>query len=297
MSKPIVLCFLSLVLCLTMPLPGQEFSFARPRPLMALTAELRQTYGVPVTYEDAPYDPVSELSGEIIPRNGIISLTPKWNPVVFHVSSILPTLAERAASKESSDVISLGEALIAVQDLVDQYNRSGNPGQFAATQDGRYLHIQQIKRKVSGQTQSFKPISGTLLAWQSKPENCYQVLNDLSDALAQTLGYRVAQGNLPSNLMLYGCNVAGESLTVRQVLESVIDAMNKDLATGRSMPPSPPHCGWDLVYDPNGNKYFLSLTPVQSTSNLKTGPSRTTTTSPGAKQGQSRLGSAASQKP
>ncbi|MBV8896958.1 MAG: hypothetical protein JO051_10640 [Acidobacteriaceae bacterium] len=69
---------------------------AQPRPLMALCAELTEKYQLLVTYEDAPFDPASELDGQIIPRNGFWALTPKWKPITFHIPSTVSKLPEGA---------------------------------------------------------------------------------------------------------------------------------------------------------------------------------------------------------
>ena len=61
------------------------------------------------------------------------------------------------------------------------------------------------------------------------------------------------------SLLTHHCEVKGDSLTVRQVLDGVIAGLAIDLATGKKMPSFVYAYAWDLVYDPNWNKYFLSL--------------------------------------
>ena len=134
MLRRIVFCLLPLILSAPALVPGEDFAFARPRPLMALCADLAEKYGLLITYEDAPLDAGSEVDSQIIPRNGLRALTPKWKQITFHVPSNLPTLAER--KQPGSPALDPGEALAAVEDLVNQYNASGNPGHFAVTQDG-----------------------------------------------------------------------------------------------------------------------------------------------------------------
>jgi hypothetical protein len=279
--KSIALCSLFLTMGLPAFASGEDFAFAQPRPLMALCAELQEKYGLLITYEDAPYDADREVDSAIIPRNGIKALTPKWKPITFHVPSDLPTLAERTSSQAAGTAPVLGEALAAVQTLVNQYNESGNPGHFSVIQDRQELRIQQTTRMVSGKLEPFEPISETLLPWQSKSENCYQVLDDLSAALMQARGFGMAKGLVPSSLMMHHCEVEGNLLTVRAILEMVIAEFDRDLATGKKTPSSSDACAWELVYDPNRNNYFLSLILVQVTNpsaNIET-PERSTTAS------------------
>ena len=235
----------------------------RPRPMMALCAELRDKYGLAVTYEDAPADPATELDVEIVPRNGVRSLTPKRKPITFHISSSLPTLAGSTASAGNTAAADPSVALAAVQDLADQYNKSGNPGQFSGTQDGSYLHVQQTARMLAGKLQPFEPVSGTLLSWQPKPESCYRVLTDLSAVLAQKGSFGLALGVLPSNLWMYPCSIDKESVTLRQVIDAIVAGLDTDPASGKKVTSSGYAEAWDLVYDANWNKYFLSFYPVR----------------------------------
>jgi hypothetical protein len=265
MLKQITLCYLVLASILPPRLShAADLAVSRPRPLMGLCAELREKYGLLITYEDAPYDPANELDTEIIPRNGAKSLTPKWKPITFHITPDLPTLSERAASLSLNRQLDPNQALAAAQDLVNQYNQSGNPGHFSVTQDGQYLHIQQMTRIVDGRMQPFDPISATVLSWQPKPESCQQLIGDLSDALAQARGFGVAEGSVPTgSLLMHKCSVASNSPAAGEVLQAIIAGLSVSPSAGSQISSSPYAYTWDLVYDPNWNKYFLSLISVQ----------------------------------
>jgi hypothetical protein len=281
MSKHITLYYLVLLAALPGLSPAADVAFARPRPLMALCAELREQYGLLVTYEDAPYDPTNELDSTVIPRNNVKTLAPKWKPITFHITPDLPTLAERAASLQTNQPLDPNQALAAVQDLVNQYNQSGNSGHFSIMQDGRYLHIQQMTRVVNGRTQAFDPISATVLSWQPKTETCQQMMSDLSDALAQTRGFAIAEGSIPvGSLLTHKCSIASNSPTVGQVLEAIIAGLSVSPAAGDQISSSLYTYTWDIVYDPNWNKYFVSLMPIKTVSQQATPTQHSTQPAP-----------------
>ncbi len=294
MLKRIVFPVLVLTLSLSVLASGEDFAFARPRPLMAVCAELREKFGLSIIYEDAPYDGDRELDSEIIPRNGSKALTPKWKPITFHMPSDLPTLAERSTSKATVDPRT---AFAVVQTLVNQYNESGNPGHFSVIQDGEVLHIQQTSRMVSGKLEPFEPISETLLPWEPNSENCYRLMGDLSASLLQARGFAIAEGVVPSSSLMHHCNVNGSSVTVRQVLVALANGLATSNVTGKKMV----SYTWDLVYDPNWNKYFLSFSRVPG-SNAQPSPAENpqpTTSAPKVKpvQGPNRVGAPTVSKP
>lgn len=260
MPKRTTFCPLLVVLGFCAIAAAEDFRFDRPRPLMALSAVLEEKYGLPVTYEDAPFDSDSELEGQIIPRNGNTVQTPKWKPITFRVLPGLPTRPD--PTLPLSGPVDPKQSLAAVQELVNQYNKSGNPGRFTVLADGKYLHIEQIERKVNGKLQAFQPVSTIGLSLDPQSGTCQQVLSALSAALWQVRGVSIAQGNLPgSALLAHQCKIEGGSLTVGQALASLIDGLELSPVTGKKLLTYV----WDLVYDLNWNKYFLSITWVMYT--------------------------------
>jgi hypothetical protein len=255
---------LPLVLGFSTAIWGEDFSFDRPRPLMALCAELGEKYGVLINYEDAPFDPVSELNTEIHPRTHAAILSPKWRPITFHLPPSLPSLADRAALQAGDRALDNSQALAAIEKLVDQYNSSGNPGTFKVVPDGNALHIEQIARMVSGRLQPFEPVSNTIVSWKSSPKSCQQVLGDLFSAMQTQRGVRFAEGSVPiGGLLTHRCNVDAGSVTMRQVLERILSGLETDPVTGEDLSSPDGGYSWQLVYEPNWNKYFLNIQAVQ----------------------------------
>jgi hypothetical protein len=247
---------------------ASEFSYSQPRAMMALCNDLRHELGVLITYEDAPYEIESEVTSSVNVRNSSKVLTPKWKAVHFQLIPGTPDLVASTAKVQtpvSDDVLST------VEDLATQYNSSGNPGRFAAKKDGNYLHVQQTLWKNHGALTAFQPISETMLAWNSEPNSCFAVLSDLSRALSQARGFSIAQGVIPGALLKHHCDIKGSALTVNEALERILNKLDTDLATGK--PATDYAYAWDLVYDPNWNKYFLSFVLVTGHApNATTGP-------------------------
>ena len=114
---------------------AEDISLTQPRPLMALCAELQDKHGLLVTYEDAPTDPITETRSESR-SNGRSFLFPKSEPITFHVSPELPTLPDSTA--QLNGAVDISQSVAAVQELVKEYNDSGNPGKFTVLTDGKY---------------------------------------------------------------------------------------------------------------------------------------------------------------
>lgn len=178
---------------------GEDFAFARTRPLMALCAELRDKYSLLVTHEDAPGDRITEVGNETH-LNGRTFLFPKWNSITFHMRPGLPLRAEPTAPL--GGVPDQEQSLAAVQEVVSQYNESGNPGTFTAAQDGEYIHIAETKRSLSGKLQPFEPVTTTVVTWQPKSGTCQQILNDLFADLQKLRNVTVVEGAVPIGALL-----------------------------------------------------------------------------------------------
>jgi hypothetical protein len=294
MLKPITFCSLLLLLGFAASLWSEDFPFTRTRPLMALCVELQDRYGLLVTYEDAPTDPVTETSSEVHP-NGITVFFPKWKPVTFHVPTSLPMRPD--ATAPLSGAVDPDQSLDAVREVVDEYNESGNPGRFVVVVDGQYLHIQQVARMVSGNLQSVEPVSNTVVTWQSRSGTCQQILDDLYADLRQQHGLGIAEGNIPVGALLtHHCEVDGSSLTVRQILEAVLNGLDTNNVTGQETL----SYAWDLVYDPNWNKYFLSFSLVSRHGPPAKGEAaspNSTVAKPASRQVPTRLGAPSTAKP
>jgi len=266
---------------------------------MNLAAELGQRYGIAVNYEDAPLDPISDLGSEFHPSNGITYLMPKWRPITFSVPADIPTnedqLPTGQAVQSPPDLI---RALSMLKEMVSHYNESGNPGRFTVAAEGKYLHIEQDTRMIGGQRQPFTPISRMVARWSSRSESCQQLLSDLFTAIGTQYGVKLAEGSVPMGpLLTHPCSADGEAPTVGQVLERVIVGLETDASTGKVS--TEVGYAWQLVYEPNWNKYFLNFEAVRHQSPVvtQTIQPNTPASKTGSVPGSGRLGSGDAVKP
>ena len=263
------------------------------RPMMALCTELQDRYGLLIAYEDAPTDPISDTASEVRSNGGAYRF-PRSTAITFHVPPNVVTRSDSSAPVNGA--VDLDISLRAVQALVDEYNASGNPGRFTALADGRFIHIEETMRSVGGKLQPFEPVSNSVLTWTSESASCQKMLVDLSSALQKQRGVGIAEGVMPMGAMLtHSCTAIGTELTVRQVLEAIMNGLDIDRISGhraRSFT-------WHLVYDPNWRKYFLNIygvvenRPARSLANSSTGVGAQTAVS----SGTGRLGKSPDGKP
>ena len=210
------------------------------------------------------------------------------------MSPELPTRPDSTA--QLNGAVDISQSVAAVQELVKEYNDSGNPGKFTVLTDGKYLHVQQIERTLNGQSQPFEPVSNTVVNWNSESKSRQQVLVDLFAALQQH-GVHVVEGVGPmGSLLMHPCKVEGNSLTAGQILGAVLDGLNTNTVSGQK---SSSYI-WHLVYDPNWQKYFLNFYLVgRDSSTMASEPSKpnAVTAQPQATHGSSRLGAFTGSKP
>ena len=266
--------------------------------LTADLAALGYRYGLAVNYEDAPLDPITELSSEYHSTNGVTYLFPKWRAITFSVPSDIPTIDEQSAYPQAGQLpLDSGRALLVLQQMVDHYNDSGNPGRFTVAAEGDHFHIEQIARRIGGQVQLFTPISQMVAKWSLKSESCQQVLDDLFATIGGQYGIKFAEGSVPGGpLLTHPCIVPEGLLTVGQVLETIVTSLRTNPSTRKVAELG---YAWQLVYELNWNRYFVNLQMVRHYSPVmaETGQPNATPPKTGSNRGSGRLGAYNSVKP
>jgi len=237
----VALILLALVGCTG--LVAETITIDGSRPLAELTVELVRRYGYLVTYEEAPYD-ASTLRTDIRP-NGVHFLYPSWIPTAFHVP-------ERP-SIQTATIPPLGPSVL--DPLLNEYHGAGNPGKFKMIFEGEYAHIVPAARMMNGKAEDFQPILSARIPFPSETRLCYEAVRDLLFSIKTARDVTVVDGGFPANgLMRHQCTVVGANLTARDVLIQILDQM------GTSVVPGGPknRYSWTLMYDANGDLYFLS---------------------------------------
>jgi hypothetical protein len=229
-------------------LGAETITINQSRPLGKLALDLQQKYGYPVTYEEAPYD-AGTLHTETY-SNGSRYSSPGSVPIVFHV----PDVAVGRAVSASADRVPFGLPDV-VMPLVEEYNRSGNPGTFTVFFEGGYAHIVPAGRVVNGKVVAFQPILSTAVSFTSKGHSCSDTLDVLLAQIEGVRGVSIVQAAVPIGALLrHECTVVVEDLPAREVLAGILD----QLGTGTVRADPKPRYSWGLLYDSNIGKYFLS---------------------------------------
>src|SRR5271165_1996366 len=143
---PLIVCFATLASAQS---PVDIIQINEGRPLGMAVVQLNERYRYMVTYEDVPPDLDSEVLTTVHPPTAfhadeVHARAPKTGPVTFRV-------ARPSKMKPGEPDVALvvhAEVASAAEDLVTQYNVSGNPGQFKVIDDGKYVHVVPFERKV-----------------------------------------------------------------------------------------------------------------------------------------------------
>jgi len=228
------------------------------RPLDMAVGQLNQRYRYMVTYEDVPPDPDSEVLTTVHPPNAFHSdevhaRAPKTGPVTFRVAR--PSKME--PGKPDVALVIHAEVVSAAEDLVAQYNASGNPGQFKVIDDGKYVHVVPFERKVRGKMTPFEPVLDTRVTITPAEETtmtCMQAMNNLFVKIYQARNISVVRGMVSMDgLFRSECQVSGANVKARDVLKSILEQMDS-YGVRRPLYSNV----WSLLYDVNFNAYFLS---------------------------------------
>ena len=230
----------------------EAVTISSPRVLGELVARLQQR-GYLVTYEEAPYDSETELSTTVYP-DGTRFRAPLSRTELFHLPAAAPDSDGHVVWPDNSQ-----RGLAFVEQLVSDFNKSGNPGNFKVSFDGGYANIMPAGRRLNGKLETFDAVLNTKVVFPPQARLCAEALQDLFDQLRQLRGVDVVEGNMPVNgLLRHSCAVTGNDLTARQVLIQLLAQM----AANRNPNMADVTYAWELYHDANWDKYFLSAAIV-----------------------------------
>lgn len=208
-----------------------------PRPLWMAMNALEREYGWAIDFDD-PLWGITETAAQH---------NPQWESLHHGTQSRLPS-GTQFQSTFAEDPTGIHSPIAVIRAIVDDYNKSGNPGRFEvhALPSG---HIEVI-----GYSQESAHSTLDLLATQvSLPARNsvgrLEALNDLVNALSSASGIKVVFGVLPFNLL--GRNqiaIPQGPTSARDILTLITDSGDVQLM-------------WDLLYDFDSQSYFLSLRP------------------------------------
>jgi hypothetical protein len=256
--------------------PADQIKYDETRPLMKLTSELEQRYGYLVTYEDAPVPKEAVFTEKR--RIGPDYSYPVWKPVTFHVDARLPVAPAASGSQQptASDapaplgqIRPLGPTVI--DPLIEEYNSSGNPGQFKVIYDGDYAHVVPAGFLQAGRLVAFEPVLSTQIGVNLQFGTCWDLLNGLVDEVQQARNVKIMIWVAPASpLTPEGCSFNPErhNLPARDVLVQLLGQIG--LRTEFRLPQE--RYSWSFVYEPTTETYFLSIGSVQKPEELNRRP-------------------------
>jgi hypothetical protein len=263
--------------------PADEIKYDMTRPMMMLTSELEQRYGYLVTYEDAPVP--KELLFTEKRRIGPDYSYPVWKPVTFHVDARLPVAPDASGLQQptASDapaplgqIRPLGPTVI--DPLIEEYNSSGNPGQFKVIYAGGYAHVVPAGFLQGGRLVAFEPVLSTEIGVNLQEGSCWDLLNGLVEEVQQARNVKImiwAAPAAPWNPEPCSFNGFGHNLPARDALVHLLDQIGQHGRNGspedRFQLPEERY-RWGFVYEPTTETYFLSIRSVQKPEELNRKP-------------------------
>lgn len=210
-----------------------------PRPLRQAVEALAQEYGWTVDYEDPVYS-----EADAIERTDLAFLAShpaeKQHLVLGHRFK-----SEFPDSTTSGTSVSEEKAIL--QKVIDDYNKSGNPGKFTLLDEGGGRFAVVGTNAGGGQAPG---ILESLISIDGKATNGSWVLTKICDTLTSTSGLQVRLLQYPLNVLVRTqVNPRAENERARDILRDVLSQAPQKLM-------------WSLLYDIDDKTYYLNLLPV-----------------------------------
>lgn len=214
------------------------------RPLFQAITAVREEYGWVVDYEDPPYQGSVDLAPDA-------SISRQSGGRIFMVPA---GGAFRSTYPETPHIWgSTSEEFQVLDKVVSDYNATQNPGKFVvrALHDGSYAIIGQSFENSAGGEVSVRPVLDTPISLPGTTRNGVVTIKAILDALNKASSYKVGLGIIPiSALVRSQLTVGGSNVSARELLLDAIDQVK----TAKLV--------WDLLFDPDGRVFYLSLLPA-----------------------------------
>jgi hypothetical protein len=218
-----------------------------PRPVAYAARMLEETYGWIITYEDPPYVYDGDLADvtETV-RKDLDKYKPGEAPKVF-VPKGGQLSFEFDVDPSTQKPASPG---VVVQQLLDAYAVSGNPGIFRMETDAQRVHIiAGAVKNEKGVVVPHQSIFDASITIPPQKRDGAQLLDAFCAAVHTASGTRVLIGNVPINLLMqYQTEAGAKNQNAREFLTHELDRMTKQ-----------PALSWQLLYDPRGKAYYLNI--------------------------------------
>ena len=212
-------------------------SGAGQRPLEQALASLRLKYGWTINYEDPKYHSAKDTMED--PRSkGTLILT----GTQFSTEIPAPQPPAEAPPREKS-----------LQQVVDSYNRSTNPGRFEVRKGETEVSIVGIAaRDDNGDVSLQKPFLDSPISVPIKERTIAETVELICNQLSDDTHTSVSLGVTPRALVDHtNVKIGGDKVPARQILAQALAASGHPLY-------------WQLLFDPNSKSYLLNIHSVHS---------------------------------
>ena len=213
-------------------------SFTGPRTLMMALLEIQKATGMPISYEEPPYESTGDL----------IRTTPASHP------GLRPMLVARTSPNAVIVALpglgSASDPMTFVETIVNAYHNAGLPGRYKVVRrQGSIDVIPSEVAGVSGGTKAITPIMSRAVTFPYAERSVIETMRLIVGAMSRASGRDVRLLATPFN----------PEMPVRVAMSadgsSVADELSL-LATKLGIPA----VSYQLVFDPNDASYYLTVT-------------------------------------
>jgi hypothetical protein len=212
-----------------------------PRPLAQTLEALQQKYGWVAGYEDPQFISKLDLAATADSGDGV----PKSPPPTRLPAGGLFNVDFPASAPDEAKTL---------QQVVDAYNRSDNPGRFElrTNKQGAFFVVGTQARDARGQVSRQRAVLDAPVTLVAQERNATDTVNLICKKLAVSRGIKITLGVFPRTLMAASmATVGGTRVSARDLLFQTLTATHHTLY-------------WQLLFDPASKGYFLNIHSVKA---------------------------------
>jgi len=229
--------------------PTVEITSNDANPLAQAIQGLREEYGWRVNYEGAPLYSQFDVVDDTDPKSR--EAHPGERGVTRPVGGKFTTTLTEITDPTRTEGV---EA--ALTKLVEDYNRSPNPGRYVLRRDtdGQLTIIGIRVRDDSGGYQTIVPVLDTPIIVSKQRRTVYEAVHAITDALSRKVGTQVILMSFPNNEFDKEVTLGGEETPARDLLKQAFSATNRPTL-------------YDLGYDADVPVYGLNVSVAMKAHN------------------------------
>ena len=220
----------------------------RARPLEAALDQLEKSIGIPINYEDPPYQCGADMRDK---TDEVQSAAQKAAHPNFRI--IVPTAGALAFDSPMPAVPQSVDALAAVTQLVQQHQANGNSGRFTVKTVGSVLTVEPSSARNAGCTwTTVTPLMETKISFATQTRDATDTLTLILSSLTKQVGVKVGLARLPvlsfvKRTVTVGANKEPANVVMVRIFEQL------------SPTPSSSVFSYHLFFDPATKSYMADI--------------------------------------